>query len=159
MESLHHVTRRVEVTVVGQDGWLPAARPASKVALSTNAFGVTNRWSMYHGQHILISPRSYGGLSLPVQEALRCGLVVMMPDCEPNQMWPGPRIPARKGRLHPSPGGPVPTYMSDPRHIAHVIDEYDRDRDRLAKDMAESNHWAEENTWSRLRPLYDRILN
>lgn len=159
MAALEYVKRDVEVTVIGQDGWLPEARPAPKVKLMVNPFGVDDRWEMYHNQHLLISPRSYGGLSLPVQEALRCGLVPMMPDCPPNNTWPGPRIPVRKGRLHPSPGGPVPTFLVDPRHIAHVIDDYERDRDKLAHEMSVSVQWASENTWSRLRPLYDRILN
>lgn len=158
MEALQWVQRPVEVTVVGQDGWLPMARPSRTVTLSTNPFGVENRWSLYHGQHLLVAPRSYGGLSLPVQEALRCGLVVLMPNCSPNQMWPGPRIAGRKGRLHNSPGGPVPTVMADPRHIAHAIDDYERNRDKLAKDMVESIRWAEEHTWNRLRPVYERVL-
>lgn len=158
MEALQYVNRHVEVTVVGQDGWLPTSRPGPKVKLFTNPFGVENRWSLYRGQHLLVSPRTYGGLSLPVQEALRCGMVVVMPDASPNQTWPGPRLPIRKGRLHPSPGGPVPTVMTDPRHIAHVIDEYDLDRDKLAREMAESLHWATENTWTRLRPRYERVL-
>ncbi len=42
-----------------------------------------NRWLYVLGD-VLVLPRKYGGLCLPVQEALSCGLPVIMTDVEPN---------------------------------------------------------------------------
>jgi len=42
-----------------------------------------NRWLYVLGD-VLVLPRKYGGLCLPCQEALSCGLPVIMTDIEPN---------------------------------------------------------------------------
>lgn len=158
MQSLSYVRTPMEVTVIGQDHWLPKAHPSNKVTLTVNPDGVYNRWSMYEGQHVVMLPRKYGGLCLPAQEAARCGLAVVMPACSPNEIWPGPRIPARKGRLHHAPKGRVPTFNVDARQISSTLDDLNRDRDLLKRAMYDSVSWAEQHTWRVLRPLYERVV-
>lgn len=160
MESLQWIGHPVEVTVVGQDHWLPKPPRLSKhVTLHTLPDGVEDRWSMYEQQHVVVLPRKYGGLCLPAQEACRVGCAVVMPDCVPNKMWPGPRIPARKGRLHHTPMGRVQTYDSDPRRIAQQIDVYANNRDVLRRDMLEANYWGLANTWSKWKQRYEEALS
>lgn len=43
-----------------------------------------NYWEAYDGFDALIIPRKYGGLCLPMQEALACGMPVIMTDVSPN---------------------------------------------------------------------------
>lgn len=43
-----------------------------------------NRWLYVIGD-VLVLPRKYGGLCLPCQEALSCGLPVIMPNIDPNE--------------------------------------------------------------------------
>lgn len=160
MESLHHITREVVVTVIGQDGWLPETKAIPpNVSLQMQPSGVADRWSMYVGQHLVVLPRKYGGLCLPAIEAMASGCAVVMPDCPPNSMWPGPRINARKGRLHPAPYGPVQTYNLDPRHIAHVIDLYARHPADLAHEQETARAWYWGNRWSNWREEYLEVLS
>lgn len=43
-----------------------------------------NYWENYSGFDCLVLPRKYGGLCLPMQEALSCGMPVIMTDVSPN---------------------------------------------------------------------------
>lgn len=158
MEALHHIRSPMEVTIVGQDGWLPKCRPSSRISVHLNPSGVRDRWSMYARQHVIVLPRKYGGLCLPAQEAARCGLAVVMPGCSPNEIWPGPRLRARKGRLHHAPKGRVQTYNVDPREIASTLDDLNRHRESLKLAMHDSEVWADNHTWRVLRPLYERVV-
>lgn len=45
---------------------------------------VVNYWELYKGFDCLLLPRKYGGLCLPMQEALSCGMPVIMTDISPN---------------------------------------------------------------------------
>lgn len=158
MECLASLRRPVEVTVIGQDGWLPSSSPGPKVRLGLRPFGVENRWDLYRGQHLVVLPRKYGGLSLVAQEAMAAGCAVLMPDCPPNDTWPGPRVRARRGRLHNAPFGRIQTYNTDPRELANMIDNLEQHRDQLAKFQADARQWARVNTWSALTPAYVKVL-
>jgi hypothetical protein len=157
MESLASIRTRVEVTVVGQDHWLPKARVPANVSLHTIPSGVENRWDLYRDQHVVVLPRKYGGLCLPAQEAMASGCAVVMPNCSPNEMWPGPRVDARKGRLHNSPFGRLQTHNVSPIHLGHIVDRLNSDRDLLARHQLEARRWASENTWSKWRPEYEGL--
>lgn len=160
MESLQFLGQHVEATVVGQDHWLPRApRVPKNVELHQLPDGVENRWLMYAGQHVVVLPRKYGGLCLPAQEACRVGCAVLMPDCVPNSMWPGPRIQARKGRLHRAPSGRIQTYDTDPHRIARHIDAYANNREVLRHDMLEAHFWGLSNTWSKWKQRYEEALS
>lgn len=47
----------------------------------------TNYWQLYQSGDVLVMPRRYGGLCLPVNEALATGMPVIMPDIDPNNRW------------------------------------------------------------------------
>lgn len=44
-------------------------------------------FDLYEGFDLMIMPRRYGGLCLPVNEALAHGIPVIMTDISPNDMW------------------------------------------------------------------------
>lgn len=48
---------------------------------------VENNYDMYAEGDILVMPRRYGGLCLPVNEALAHGMPVIMPAISPNREW------------------------------------------------------------------------
>lgn len=160
LDSLRFLKRPARVTVYGQDGWLPRVPPlAGYVELILRPDGVEDNWELYRDQQLIVLPRKYGGLCLPAQEAARCGLAVLMTDCSPNEIYPGAKLPARKGRLHNAPGGRVPTHNVDARRIAAMIDERSGNQHLLEFEMWQSRQWAEKNCWSSLMPLYKRILS
>lgn len=159
MESMRYLKRPAQITVIGQDGWLP--KPSflpSYVSLQTIPDGVADRWDLYRNQHIIVQPRKYGGNYLVAAEAARCGLSVILPDCDPNHVYPGFRMPCRKGRLHSAPGGRIQTHNCDPRAIAAIIDERERRRELVLDEQRQSRNWADHHSWSMLKPLYEKVL-
>lgn len=159
IEAVAGLRYRTHVTLVTQEQQLRRVRPGRNVTLDVVTGGVADRWDLYANQHMLVLPRKYGGLSLPALEAMACGLTVLMPDCSPNEIWPGPRVPARKGRIFRSPFGKVQTYGVHPIDLVATIDRLAKNRDQLAAEMDEAASWASWNSWSALGPaLYDPLL-
>lgn len=102
LDALRHVTSEVTVTLTCQrPGYLASLiRPGQapdNVTLIIDSASAASRWSLYAGQHVLLLPRRYGGLCLPVNEALGSGIPVIMPDISPNNDWLPGRwlVPAR----------------------------------------------------------------
>lgn len=124
------------------------------VDLSVRTRGVDDRWDQFRGQDVLVLPRRYGGLSLPTLEALAAGLVVVMPACPPNSVWPGPKVDVLGWRKVRMRCGQVAVCDPDPGHLASVMNDLCRRPERLAKWKAESQAWAKANSWAALRPLW-----
>lgn len=160
IEAIPSIRGRVKFRVVTQHDTLPRKIRAPKnVELEVITGGVADRWSLYEDCHMLVMPRRYGGLCLGVLEAMSCGLTTLMTDTSPNEIWPGPRVPARKGRIQRSPFGKIQTVATHPLDIASKIDYYAKRRDLLADEMDEAARFAENSSWSALKPrLYEPVL-
>jgi glycosyltransferase involved in cell wall biosynthesis len=158
--ALHQLdARHVHIRLYSQDGHLPDLPALGRhITVETFPDGVADRWTMYDGAHLLVAPRRYGGLSLPVLEAMESGLAVAMTDCPPNGMWPIVPIRAGPGRTERMPVGPVATTVAAPRLIALTIAGLARHRDTLTDAMTAARQWATANTWDVLRPRYERLL-
>lgn len=124
------------------------------VEVQVRSGGVADRWDQFRGQDVLLLPRRYGGLSLPSQEAMAAGLALVMTDCSPNEVWPGPKVPVRRTWSSRMRCGPVQLSDADPAALAEIMRRLVDDRDELEKWKAESRAWAEANTWAALRPLW-----
>jgi hypothetical protein len=158
-DAIRYLKATCTVRIVGQDGQLPLPpNIPPNVTLEIHDIGLPDRWDMYRGAHVLVSPRRYGGLSLPVQEAMESGLAVMMTDCDPNWMWPTIPIPASVGTAQRTPYGHIRTHVCRARDIAHSMDRLTMGRDTLAAAQSQALHWAGENTWAKLRHLYEGVL-
>jgi hypothetical protein len=120
---------------------------------------VTDRWSMYVGQHMLILPRRYGGLCLPALEAMACGLAVVMPDCPPNRDWPVIRVPGDTGATIQMQTGPVPVFEVYANVLASTVLPFVANRDILAEAQARSREWAEANRWAELAHRYYDVMD
>lgn len=164
IEAVRGLRQRIHVTLVTQEQSLfRRPKPSNRnVTVEVITGGVEDRWSMYENQHVLVLPRKYGGLSLPAIEAMACGLTVMMTDCSPNEIWPGDRITARKGRIQLSPFGKIQTYGTHPNEISSKLNRLALTRSRLATLMDESSLWAMNNSWAtavdeHYRPLLESL--
>jgi glycosyltransferase involved in cell wall biosynthesis len=120
---------------------------------------VADRFLMYQECDLLVLPRRYGGLSLPVLEALSCGLAVMMPDTSPqNQDWPilavpcSPDVPQRCG------AGFVPRVVTRPEDLAASIEQAVYDRVLVNRATEAARLWVRENSWAALAPGYEAVL-
>ncbi len=133
----------------GEHPALPVTPPHVSVCVSPSV--PANYWDLYNGQDALVMPRRYGGLCLPVQEAMAAGLAVVMSDVPPNGVWPGPRVPAEFDRKVTMPCGRVPTYSTDPAALAAAMDGL-ADPEVRGAAQAESVAWAATHSWEALAP-------
>lgn len=148
--ALRHVTQPMRVRVLAQ-GSFPRLRAPLHVDLEVSTAGPNSYWTMYDDADVLVLPRRYGGLSLPVLEAAGAGLALVCSDVEPNRTWPIVPVPARPRTSLRTPGGEVRSFEADPRRLAHFLDVL-AERDELRwQHQREARAWAEANSWDVLR--------
>lgn len=156
LRALRLVRAQIRVRVTSQDQRLPNVNGIpGHVALSKQTGGIDDYRRLYDGADVLVMPRRYGGLCLPVQEALGAGLGVAMTDCEPNPgTWPISPIRGTAGTTIGTPGGPVTLYDPDPASIAETIDRLATTPVEIDQLRGRARAWAAEHTWDVLVPLY-----
>jgi hypothetical protein len=114
--------------------------------------------SIYNFGDVLVLPRKYGGNCLPLNEALSCGLPVIMPDIEPNNNILPPEwlVPAYKVGSF-SPRTEVDIYEVDPKALADKIDEIINQWD-IAEESEKANQIAETISWQALKIEYIKAM-
>ena len=134
--------------ITSQDGMRFGPRMRGR---ATPVGHVEDRWELYDGCSILVLPRRYGGLCLPVQEAMARGMAVVMTDCPPNRRWPIVPVEAQPAGLIPMPLGPVRL------HNVNLDDLILQVHDTLAnleEHQQAGLDWAREHAWSVWEPKY-----
>jgi glycosyltransferase involved in cell wall biosynthesis len=156
MTAAHLMSAECDLIVRGQHRSilhhrLPRHHP---VRLVIECGNVANYWDLYNGADVLVMPRRYGGLCLPVQEAMASGLPVVMTDCSPNESWPGPRVPADTSTTVATRAGRIPLYDADPHALAETLDNLATDPGFVAKLRQEATEWADANSWTSLQATW-----
>lgn len=156
LRALRLVQRPIRVRITTQDQRLPNVASIPKhITISRQIGGVADYRRLYDAADVLIMPRRFGGLCLPVQEALAAGLGVVMTDCEPNlTTWPVAPVSGTPGTTIRTPGGPVTLYDPDPATIAQTLDRLAGNPAEVAQLKTRAHAWAAENTWEALAPFY-----
>lgn len=80
MDALQYTKSDFELVVFAQHEITGYADPRVKY----NVFDIEDQTELYKGFDAMIYPRRYGGLCLPMNEALMAGIPVIMPDISPN---------------------------------------------------------------------------
>jgi len=122
---------------------------------ATQLGAVEHYWDAYQHGHVLVMPRRYGGMSLPVQEALAAGLTVVMTEISPNDRWPVRLVPGDYSTVRTVAQFPIP--VCDVDHDALVdalrgIDDWAYDNQQRQAD------WIEANSWDTLAPVWRSAL-
>lgn len=153
LQALQYVRSEMTVYIHSQHGGFIQPCRRSNINLVVNETNKADYTENYQGG-ILVMPRKYGGLCLPINEALAFGMPVIATDISPNNTWLPPEwlIPA-------SHAGQVVSHRTfdyfeaDPVALAQKMDDfchpvvYERQR-RIASDIAETI------TWEALKPRY-----
>lgn len=122
VQMVRLVRSDIVLTVYGIDGQLPEFRRQRNVELRLHPMGVEDNWRMYENQDVLVMPRRYGGLCLPALEAAAHGLVVIMPDCSPNDELAAIRTRVARWRPVTLAAGVVKIADANPSDMAGAID-------------------------------------
>ncbi|QOR55444.1 MAG: glycosyltransferase domain-containing protein [Phage 71_18] len=156
LASLHYLAGPLELRIVTQDRRLPSHRGSRRgVAVTRQLAGVTNYWDLYADTDVLVLPRRYGGLCLPVQEAMGAGLAVVMTDAEPQRsFWPVVGVPSRERGGLQTGGGLIPLVTADAPALARALDLLANNPAELAARRQASRDWARAHSWAELLPTY-----
>lgn len=106
---------------------------------------------------VYVAPEKFNGLSLPLQEAYAAGMFVMTTDRFPMNTWlpKAGLIPYSATRSAQVMGGHnvIEECVVEPERIAEEIDRW------YGQDITEfsemGRQWAEENSWTALKPRYE----
>lgn len=163
LNALQHVQSEITVTITCQDpdyvpGLLREFTIPGTVTVESASGDVANYWDLYVGD-VLVMPRRFGGLCLPVNEALGAGMPVIMTDIDPNNAWlPGEwLVPASKyGQLMVRTA--IDLYMADPRALAARIDRFATDDAFFAAAKDSARALAKQYSWDQLQPEYEQTF-
>lgn len=126
LRALRHVQSDITVSIRTQDSqFVPALGGIpGNVKIKIERRDVANYWDNYTTGDVLVMPRRFGGLCLPVNEALGAGMPVIMTDIEPNNLWLPPEwlVPAEYFGSFAAKSS-IDIYRADPHALALKIDE------------------------------------
>lgn len=161
IESLRYLRSPIKVLITAQDHhdrWRKLidenAPRRGDVEVFLQTASTSDRRALYLGQDLLVMPRRFGGLCLPVLEAMGSGMAVAMTACSPNEWWPVFPMDCDRDVSVQVPFGNLPTMTVQPETIAQTIEMFARDRAVLRAQQEASRTWAEQNTWDVLGPKY-----
>lgn len=143
-----------DVIIRGQHRQITAHRHNGPAVLRAEHACPVDYWDNYRGADVLVMPRRFGGLCLPAIEAMAVGLPVVMSDCSPNEVWPGPRVPTTSTDVVGTRAGVIPLHDTDPRALAATLDELAANSELVDKLRQEATEWATANSWEALKPTW-----
>lgn len=164
LAALRYVKSEITVTLTCQrQGWLAAliqtGQTPDNVTLVINSSPPKNYWDLYDGQDALILPRRYGGLCLPLNEALGAGIPAIMPDISPNIDWlPTEWLVSATLDDTIMTKTLVDVYRTDPESLALKIDQMASDEDFYGHTRRQARDLSKANSWESLLPCYREVL-
>lgn len=156
LQALRRLRTAMHVRIVSQNAHLTLPRGMPRgVEIEVITGGVPGRWSLYDDADVLVMPRRFGGLCLPVQEAMARGLAVVMTDLPENRWWPILPVAASPGHVLRLPCGNVQTFDALPARLAALLERLAIEPDLLADYQQRSHAWALAHSWEALRSVYE----
>jgi hypothetical protein len=161
LAALTHIRSEIRVTIKGaqQPVHLP---PGGPVTLDCVPSGYPdNYWDVVPGDaDVLVMPRRYAGLCMPVQEAAARGMSAIMPAVSPQDGWPHvQQIGVRGFTRAAMPAGQVEVYEPDPIDLARKMDALAEDSLRQAYLSSRALDWAAGLSWATWAPRYRRLMH
>jgi glycosyltransferase involved in cell wall biosynthesis len=117
-------------------------------------------WEFYTPEYdMMVLPRRWGGLCLPMQEALACGMPVLMPDCEPNTtLLPEEMLTPAETFEQLQTRHLIDLYDVDPVVLSNQIKRFHQEPGLMTDASEWAATWGEQHSWEALSEDYCRIL-
>lgn len=156
IEAMRHVKSPVRAIVRSQKQ-LGVSNPPANVHIDRS--DVPNYWDLYRDEDLMVMPRKFGGLCLPMQEALAVGMPVLASDVAPQREFLPEALRVSAPKTHEiMTRAMIGIHQANPLDLARRIDELHEDRDTFASLSSWTQEWAEAHTWDALRPSYEEVL-
>lgn len=109
---------------------------------------------------VMLMPRRYGGLTLPVQEAAAQGVPTVMSNLSPQTDWIADdlRVPMLSSYPVEMKGGMVDVWQTDPSYLADIWNDLLDSPERVKLASTHARLWAEGLSWDRWAPAYHRYF-
>jgi glycosyltransferase involved in cell wall biosynthesis len=133
------------VLVASQDVNVPVANGALRVP------PMANWWELYDFGDVLLMPRRFGGLCLPIQEAMAAGLAVVALDTEPHDWYGCAAIEAFPAGEFETGSGQVTIWNARPSDVAVAVEQCVAE---LPRRVERSRQWAELHSWAELEMMW-----
>lgn len=166
LQSLQHVTATIRLNVTCQESgyvenllsrfYFPA-----NVELVIRSGDVEDNTDLYRGQDVLLMPRRFGGLCLPLNEALGHAMPAVMPAISPNDSWlPADwLVPATHAGQFAVKQNLIDFYSVDHRALAAKIDTLASDAGFYAEAKQEAAQLRDQLSWTAMRPVYQQVFS
>lgn len=156
MDALSFTKSDFELVVYSQQEMTGYADPR----VTYKVFDIEDQTELYTDFDALILPRRYGGLCLPMNEALLSGLPVIMTDISPNDILPKKwLIPAYVSATFEG-RSVIDVYSVTPKDLASKIDELCQLPDYQLRNWKQEAYKIGYENFSDtvLKPKYDKLL-
>lgn len=149
-----------QVTSTYEDYERHIAEHGNKLRITSVRGDIENYEDLYTMGDVLLLPRRYGGNCLPMNEALSCGMPVIMSNISPNSEFL-PRewlVDAEKKDVF-APRTTIDIYGCDPVALAQKIDQfYNLDAEYMREENLIANRLAQDISWQEMKPKYEEAF-
>jgi len=128
--------------------------------LTVKSIDKENYWELYNEGDMLVLPRKFGGLCLPLNEASSRGMIVLMPDISPqNAILPSMALVKVFSHKDVETKLTLRAYETDPKLLAARINHIARCDEEVVGGLSNvSNVYANGISWTFLKPLYLKVF-
>lgn len=153
LEAMRHVDPSVHLTVRSQHPVKVHAKVRNRVTVHGPA---DDYWTNFEGtESVFVMPRRFGGLCLPLNEALAAGMVPLMSDVSPQNHFLDPRsLVPTCGSEQLMTKAPIDVWDVDPVVLAERINHLAERPEVVAELSAHSDRLASQWSWDTLGPRY-----
>jgi len=161
LAALKFVNSNITVTIKTQDQQFSPSLAGipDNVTVRIDRTDVRDYWDNYLTGDVLVMPRRFGGLCLPVNEALGAGMPVIMPDVSPNNLWLPTEWLVESGWCAAFQAKQrIDIYSANHKALAAKIDQFTSPGFYTAA-KAKAVDLAKRLSWDELLPEYQRVLS
>lgn len=151
LQALPAIDPDVTVTMVHGERITPPAGTRCRVAQPVGS--PPEWWQLWHPVvDVLVLPRRYAGLSMPMLEALAAGIPVLTTDLEPQRFWPGvfPVAVWTGPIMATMKGGQFPVWKPNVEQLGAAVNELHRRPALVERLSREALAFGDEMSWGAL---------
>lgn len=151
-DALPSIDPGVTVTLVHGERFVAPADTRCRVACPVGS--PPEWWQLWHPVvDVLVLPRRYAGLSMPMLEALAAGIPVLTTDLEPQRGWDGValcRTDSTRTGLAAMKGGQFPVFCPDHHDLARQVNELHHNPGLVERLSREALAFGDGMSWATL---------